>query len=263
MDVTPPEMVCIAAATGYQGVSLAAGKTFLSPEMNTDLPIHSVIDNVALRHETMKRAADTGVRLDLMEDIVLSPVLDRVKCRMALDVMEEMGITRAATFDADPDRTRASECLAALCEDATARGMGVCIEFHSRSHLKSAAAAAQLISRGHYPGLKILVDALHLARAGETPEDLAKIAPNTIDSAQFCDAPAVSPNSKAYQYEAMFERQVPGEGELPLKALLKTIPKEAIIYLEVPLRGAREQGVSAEQRARRVISGMRRIEANV
>jgi sugar phosphate isomerase/epimerase len=103
---------------------------------------------------------------------------------------------------------------------------------------------------------------LHLARAGETPADLAKIAPNTIGSAQFCDAPAVSPGSKAYQYEAMFERQVPGEGELPLKALLRAIPKEAIIYLEVPLRAAREQGVSAEQRARRVISGMRRIEAD-
>lgn len=261
MDVTPPEMVSIAAETGYQGISLASGKMFLAPTMNTGVPIHSVIEDAALRRETMKRAASTGVKLDLMEGIILSPALDMEKCRMALDVTQEMGITQIATFDSDPDRGRASEHLAELCDMAADRGIGVCIEFHPRSQLRSVAQTAQLIGQGKYSGLKMLIDALHLARGGGTPQDVANVSPHVIDSAQFCDGPATSPDTKSYQYEAMFERQVPGDGQLPLKALLTAIPSTAVIYLEVPLRALREGGVSATERARRVIAGMRRIEA--
>jgi sugar phosphate isomerase/epimerase len=261
MDADPPAVVSIAAAAGYQGISLAAGARFLPAAMDPGTRIDSVIDDVSLRRETMRRAADTGVRLDMLEGLILSPDLTAAKWRMALDVMQEMGVKQLATFDSDPDRGRAADQLAALCESAQAREIGVCIEFHSRSQLRSIAAAAHLVDQGRYPGLKILVDALHLARGGETPEDVSAVAFQSIGCAQFCDAPAASTDAKAYRYEAMFERQIPGDGELPLAALLDAIPSDCIVYLEVPQRAARERGVSALERAQRALDGMRRLEA--
>jgi sugar phosphate isomerase/epimerase len=194
-----------------------------------------------------------------MEGFILSPVLSLERCRMAMDITAEMGIPQVATFDAETDSVRASEYLEALCEMAAERDLKICIEFHSRSKLRSIAAAAKLASEGRYRGLKILIDALHLARGGETPADVAQVPPALIDCVQFCDGPLLSPGGKAYGYEAMFERQVPGAGELPLVALLKSIPQEAFIYLEVPQRAAREQGLSAIERAQRAMDGMRSV----
>jgi sugar phosphate isomerase/epimerase len=260
MEVTPPEAVRIAGMTGYQGVSLAAGNRFLPPGMATGPRVDSVLDDAALSRETLAQSRRTGVALDLLEGIILSPALDVRSIPEVLDVMQELGIPQLATFDADPERARAQSSLAALCELATARGLDVCIEFHPHSGLRSIDEAVALIETGHYPGLGILVDALHLARGGGAPSDVARIDPRLIACAQFCDAPAASPSREAYRHEAMFERQVPGDGELPLRDLLDAIPHDRIIYLEVPMKSLRDRGVNAHDRAQRALAGMRRLE---
>jgi sugar phosphate isomerase/epimerase len=259
MDVTPPEAVMIAGITGYHGVSLAAGKRFLPPGLASGLDVDSVLDDAAVRRETLAQSRRTGVALDLLEGIILSPALDPRTIPEVLDVMQELGIPQLATFDADPERQRARSCLAALCEQATVRGLNVCIEFHPHSALASIHEAVALIETGHYPGLGILVDALHLARGGSAPADVARIDPRLIACAQFCDAPAASPNREAYRHEAMFERQVPGDGELPLRDLLDAIPHDRIIYLEVPMKSLRDRGVSPRDRAARALAGMHRL----
>lgn len=259
MDVTPPEAVMIAAATGYRGVSLAAGKRFFPPRM-ASFNVHSVLDDAALRRETLRQSRRTGVTLDLLEGIILSPALDVGALPEVLDVMQELGIPQLATFDADPDRKRAQNCLAALCEQAAARGITVCIEFHPHSRLRSIDEAAALIETGHYPRLGILVDALHLARGGSTPSDVARIDPRLIACTQFCDGPATSADLDAYRHEAMFERHIPGDGEFPLIDLLAAIPDDRIIYLEIPMKSLRDRGIGARDCAQRAIEGMRRLQ---
>ncbi len=109
----------------------------------------------------------------------------------------------------------------------------------------------------------MLIDSLHLARAGETPADVATIDPALIGAAQICDGPAASPGLKEYYYEALFERGIPGDGELPLRAFLDVIPDDVIVSPEVPLKSLRDQGIPIQECARRAVEGTRRLQAAV
>ena len=259
VDASPPDMVSIAAEAGYQGVSLMAGPMFMAPNADIGAPVPSLVEDDALRRETVQRAKDTGVTLDLMEGFILSPTFDLERCRIVFDLTAGMGISQMGLLDADPDRGRAAESLSAMCEMAAARNMGICLEFHSRYYPPSSAAGAELVASGRYPRVTLVVDALHLARGGETPADVAKIAPEFIGCTQISDGPATVADTKAYAYESVYERQIPGEGALPLTDLLQAIPARLPHFLEVPLRKLREQGVSPLERARRIIAGMRRV----
>jgi hypothetical protein len=46
----------------------------------------------------------------------------------------------------------------------------------------------------------------------------------------------------------MFERMVPGEGELPLVDMLAALPDDRVVGLEIPMRSRAEAGVSAYDR---------------
>ncbi len=141
---------------------------------------------------------------------------------------------------------------------AAERKLSIVIEPHSRSGLPSVAEGAKRIASGKYKNLKLLVDALHLARGKEAPADVAKVR-DVIDCGQWCDGPLVSESGKAYAHEGMFERQIPGEGQFPLVALMQAMPESGVIYLEVPQRAARERGESARDRAKRALDGIRKV----
>ena len=46
----------------------------------------------------------------------------------------------------------------------------------------------------------------------------------------------------------MFERLPPGEGELPLAAMLAALPDDRVVGLEIPMRSHAEAGISALDR---------------
>jgi hypothetical protein len=59
--------------------------------------------------------------------------------------------------------------------------------------------------------------------------------------------------------EAMHERQIPGEGELPLVSILRNVRPDVVVSGEVPLRSLEKAGVSAEERVRRIVDATRRV----
>ena len=95
--------------------------------------------------------------------------------------------------------------------------------------ISSLKLAAGLAASVDYPGLKLMIDSLHLARCGETPADIAALDPALIGAAQICDGPLAYPGQDAYRYEALFKRGIPGEGELPLLDFLKSIPSYVLV----------------------------------
>jgi sugar phosphate isomerase/epimerase len=107
----------------------------------------------------------------------------------------------------------------------------------------------------------LTIDSLHLARCGETPADIAALDPALIGAAQICDGPLAHPGQNAYFYEALFQRGIPGEGELPLLDFLKSIPADVLVSPEVPLKALRASGVSIRECARRAVEGTRRLDA--
>jgi hypothetical protein len=62
-----------------------------------------------------------------------------------------------------------------------------------------------------------------------------------------------------YMEEAMFERMVPGEGELPLADLLSVLPSDVVLEIEVPRRSLALSGVSPLARMRPCVDAARRL----
>jgi sugar phosphate isomerase/epimerase len=86
--------------------------------------------------------------------------------------------------------------------------------------------------------------------------------PEHIAYAQLNDT-TLEPRIDNYMEEAMYERLVPGEGELPLRDILSALPSDVVIELEVPRRSLALAGVSPIDRLRPCVDAARRLLAEV
>jgi sugar phosphate isomerase/epimerase len=257
IGLTTPEIIYLAADLGCEGVAINPG---IIP-VDLGGPVSRLDNDPAMRRATAQALAGTGVKMDMMEPVALTPHFSFADNKTQLEIFAELGATMFNIAVTDADQARVEENLAAVCELGQTMKMQPLIEFFSCLDgcvptLKSAMA---LIESGKFANLKLMIDTLHLARAGETPADLAKIDPALIGAAQLCDGPIAYPGLEEYLYESLYERGIPGEGELPLVELLRIFPPDIIIAPEVPLRALRESGVPARECARRVIEGTRNV----
>jgi len=137
----------------------------------------------------------------------------------------------------DPEEDRLVERFAAVCEAAGERGLRACLEFMIFSSVKTIADAKRVLDRARHPAGAILVDALHLQRSGGTPADVSAVAPERLPYAQLCDGPfqPILPDSEVALIEARTGRLFPGDGELPLPALVGALPAGASLAVEAPV----------------------------
>ena len=87
------------------------------------------------------------------------------------------------------------------------------------------ADAVAVVTEADRPNGAVLVDTLHLARSGGSPDDLAPRARRLLPYLQVADAPAEPPGREraALRDEALHGRLLPGDGELPLGAALAAV----------------------------------------
>jgi hypothetical protein len=95
-------------------------------------------------------------------------------------------------------------------------------------------------------------------KSGSSPADIGRIDPTLILSAQLCDGPA-SPTDEQYFHNAVYERQIPGEGELPVEDFLRELPETVMVGIEVPLTSLAKQGIGPRERARRCLEAIHRL----
>jgi sugar phosphate isomerase/epimerase len=260
IGLTTPEIIHLAAELGCEGVTINPG---IIP-IDIGGPISRLDNDPAMRRATAQALADTGVTIDVMEPIGLLPDFSFEANRIQLEIFAELGAPMVNIAAIDDDQARMEDNLAAVCELAKTMNVQPLLEFFACTggSVPSLASAMTLIETGRFVNLKLMIDTLHLARAGETPADLAKIDASLIGAAQISDAPTThpDPDSGDYTYEALFERAIPGEGELPLVELLQIFPSDIIVSPEVPLRSLRDSGVSIQECVRRVIEGTRNVQ---
>ena len=218
----------------------------------------SLRDDAALRQEMTAVMRDRGVSISLGEGCTVLPDADISACAADLDIMAGLGITRISTVSLDQDLNRSFDQFGVLAEIAGARDMEVVLELCpvlTISGLDTALAALDHVGR---PNFCLLIDAMHLVRSGSGAADLAALDPSLIGYVQLCDAP-LEPVIPSYAEESLFERMVPGEGELPLRDILSVLPAGRVIGLEVPMRAAAEAGIGPQDRLRRCVDGVRRL----
>ena len=140
-----------------------------------------------------------------------------------LDVLAELGVPRINVVSLDPDLSRTFDQFAALTELAAQRSIETVVEpvpGLTVGDLPTALAARQHVGRSDF---RLLIDTMHLVRSGSSAADLAAVDPEYIGYAQLNDT-TLRPRIDNYMEEAMFERMVPGEGELPLPTSCPCFP---------------------------------------
>ncbi|HET7343792.1 MAG TPA: sugar phosphate isomerase/epimerase, partial [Methylomirabilota bacterium] len=98
----------------------------------------------------------------------------------------------------------------------------------------------------------VLIDALHFSRSGGVPAHVAGVDPALLRYAQICDAGPDMPgaaDTPALIREARTGRLLPGEGVLPLAALVAALPAGIPLAIEAPCRATAP--LPAAERARR------------
>jgi len=232
LDAAPADTIDAAAAAGFASVGIR-----ISGRRPGD-PYPAVIGHAAAIADLRRRAADGGVRISNVSSFHFHPELTDDDLARVMDTVMELGCDRVVANSYHADESVFVDKIARYAERGRPAGVRIAIEFMRYSAIKTPAHAKRLIERIGDPGVGILVDALHLARAGGTPRDVRGLDPATIQFAQLCDARALrdSPSEDALREEARNGRLYPGDGDLPLRELLAALPPGTEIEYEVPRR---------------------------
>ena len=251
----PVELVELAADLGFEHITAAL-------ERMDQLGRHerySLRTDAALRRAMLSAMRERGVSLSLGEGIAVQPGADvRDLWPADLDIMQELGVPRINVVSLEPDQSRGADQLGRLTEMAAARGIETLLEFVPIFAIADLATAAAAVAHVGRPDCRLMIDTMHVGRSGASAADLAAIDPQLIGYIQLCDAPTV-PTIPDYMEEAVFQRRIPGEGQLPLVEYLAALPLDRVIGLEVPLRDLALAGVGDHERMQRCLDAARRV----
>jgi sugar phosphate isomerase/epimerase len=252
LEASPPELIRIAAAAGYDLVGLR----LLEVTGGDAWPLAT---DAELMRETKEalRSHDIGV-LDI-ELVRLAPDLRISDLRPALDAAAEIGARHVLTQAHDTDWARLVHNFGNLCDLLNGYGLTANVEFLTWTQMRGVNEAAQLLQAANRSNVGITVDTLHFYRSGCTLEDLAEVPPDLFHFIQISDAPAAGPTSTdGLIFAARENRLDPGEGELDLAGVLQALPENITIAVEIPnSRMAAKLG--HEERARRSLEATRKL----
>lgn len=248
-DAGPLGLLDAAAAARFDAVNIWLVPPLAGALFRVAPPLTAVVGDAKLVREIKLRVAATGVHVQSASCGWLGAEFDRSASARAFATLAEIGTRAAAVVGWDADRARLVAHLAELCSDAAEYGLRVTLEFMPYSAVRSLDDAVAVLHAVDRPNLDLMVDALHLARSGGTPADLARAPAERLVLLQICDAPAASPPPDELRDESVNRRRYPGDGELPLRALLDALPRDVLVEVEVPC--AADAGLPVVERARR------------
>jgi sugar phosphate isomerase/epimerase len=236
LELPPAEQVAVAAQAGYTHVGLR-----LIPVANQVLPPFD-------ERETERRLADTGVRVLDVEVFRLAPETTVLEFEPGIATAARLRATQLLVHGADPDEARLTESFARLCDLAARYGLAANLEPMPWVDVSNVAKAKRVLDGAARENSALLVDAIHFFREENRFEDLHGVRLNYM---QLCDAPAERPSDmQEIIRQARSDRLFPGEGELDLRGLMRALPADLPISVEVPYA----RPMSALERARRALA---------
>jgi len=250
-EVDPPELIMAAAAAGFDAADL---RVLGAPGA---APVTPLIGNRPLIAAIAAACADTGVALFAATGLWLVPDFSLDAALPALEVAARLGAEQFLAVGNDPAEARMGDNLARLAEAAAQFRLGIALELMPYTAVNSVAKARRLVEGAGQPNLGLVIDTLHLARSGGTPADVAALDPGRIAYLQLSDAPTQPQASVSLREESLKSRLYPGEGELPLLALLDALPADRVIDIETPV--ARDRHLPPAERASLALAATKRL----
>ncbi len=244
LSLTPPEVVDVAARAGYEYVGLRL--TRVTP----DEPLYDLAHDRTMMRETRRRLADTGVRAHDIELFRMDPSLEPESFVPVLEATAELGAQHIIAQLPDPDRVRATDRYARLCDLARPLGIFVSLEFPHWTETGNLDAATKVVRAVNRPNAGILVDMLHFGRSDSTYEQLEALPREWLRFAHVCDAAReLPPTMGGIIRTARDERLFPGEGGIAVREILGRMPQNIPYALEIP-RGTLTKAIGPAEVAR-------------
>jgi len=257
LELTPPEMVTCAAEAGFSHVGIR-----LLPATQTE-PKYDIVGDTTMLREVERRLATTGIRVLDVEIFRIRPDTRVADYEAAIATAARLGASELLVAGNDPVEARLIDTFAAFCDLAKSHGLGAGLEFMPWTDAKDLLQAARIVAATGRDNAGVLIDPFHLSRSGSHVEDIASIPPSRLRVMQFCDVPAaIPPTMDAIVAEARAERLFPGEGGVDLVGLLRAVPRDIPLSVEVPTHTL-ARTVGAIERARRALAATRRVLAQV
>ena len=228
LNCSPPELIEVAARTGYDYVSLRP------IAVTPNEPKYPLGEDKNLLKRTKAALADTGLEL---LDIELARILPDVNPKTyvpAFEAAAELGGRHVLSSGWTPDRNYVAERFAEICDLARPFGLTVDFEFVTFAAMGTLADAAAVVGSAGRDNGGICIDTLHFYRSNTQLEELDDLPKSWFRFMQLCDAPKESPaTTEGLIFAARSDRKFVGEGGLNLASVINRLP--AMPYsLEIP-----------------------------
>ncbi len=247
LDVGPVQTVDVAADAGFTSVGI-----WFDASTWTD----------AVADDVRTRADCRGLSILDIEPIMLMPAGSSAadNGEAIVDAAIRIGARNILVASRDTDNRRVADRLRVLAGRLDGTDVRLVLEFLPILGVRTLPQALSIVASADHPCLGVLVDNLHLSRAGHVPTDLASVDAHLLPYLQVCDAPAVPVDAApvALLYEALHGRLLPGEGGLPIAELLVVVP-DVPLSLELRSEALRTSYPDPVERARAVRLSMQHL----
>ena len=245
LELPHHEQVSVAAQAGYSHVGLRLRPVTNQPWLYPiDLP------------QIKARLAETGVKVLDVEVFRLGVDTDVSEFEPVMAMAAEVGAQHLLVHGADANEARMADTFGRFCDLAARHELVADLEPMPWVEVSTIAKTLAVLRAAGRNNSALLVDAIHFFRAGDRPEDLAKVPRPSLRYAQFCDARAEKPaDMQEIIRQARSDRLMPGEGGLDLLALLRVMPDDLPLSLEIPYAKA----MPPLERARRAYQSTLRV----
>ena len=251
---SPLESIRIAAEVGYDHLGLR-----IHPTATADAP-SPLLGNKALLADCLAMLGDSGLTVTEVESWMIRKEFDLSRSAEAMDVAARLGSPRliaVADLRGAIEQAEIEDRFARFAEMASGFGLGV--DFEPIAHRAGGTLdeALSVVAAGAAHGAGLILDMLHIDRMGLSPAELGAVDRSLLHNIHLCDAPPAPTDLATMVRHSAFDRDLPGEGALPLKDYLGALPTERPLSIEIPMMRLGD-AVSPQERARRCLEASRR-----
>lgn len=260
-EFTPDQVVYAAAEAGFNAVGIWCDLQTWTNE-RTD--------------KVRKALAETGITALDIEVVWFHPGEPIDTHDRFVDIAKSIGAKNILCVSSEKDIHETKKRFKHLCQLTNGSDISVVLEFLAITEINSLAKALEVVDGVAHPAGGILVDTLHLQRTGSCAQDLVEIEQERLKNAieyknrlfpyiQMCDASeALQDDSlEGVLEDALFLRELLGEGELPLKDVLQAVDGSLPISLEIRSRALMEKFPKLQDRANVVFQSTQQFLSSV
>ena len=232
LDAPPPELIRIAARTGYDFVGLRLIPLGLPGEV-----AYAPHDDAVMRRAIKAAIDDTGVKV---LDVELARIIEAPAPESYLPALEtaaELGAKHVLSSVWMRDRYQVIERFARLCDVARPLGLTVNLEFVSSTEWNTLEGALDIVTTCGRDNVGIMIDTLHFHRGRIPIEQLDRVPASWANFVHVCDdRPDVPARMEEARRTMREERLYPGEGAVDIAGIVGRLPQSVICAIELPHR---------------------------